>query len=158
MQYRTWLIRWTNFKSNNENLYNLGKFLKFPLNDLKNIIIENNLDLEDKLFNHNKINIIKENKDDFSFKFHLDGLNKIKSGKLKNEEIIDFINKDKYFLEEKYANQNYRKLAIVEGLDFDNSRISRIDLCFSFSFFFSIKAFCLISNSLFSTVNLLHSF
>ena len=105
---------------NNENLYNLGKFLKFPLNDLKNIIIENNLDLEDKLFNHNKINIIKENKDDFSLKFHLDGLNKIKSGKLKNEEIIDFINKDKYFLEDKYANQNYRKLDIVEGLDFDN--------------------------------------
>ena len=47
-------------------------------------------------------------------------MNKIKSGKLKNEEIIDFINKDKYFLEDKYANQNYRKLDIVEGLDFDN--------------------------------------
>jgi hypothetical protein len=50
-------------------------------------------------------------------KIHNSGLESIKKGSLKNEQILDFINMDFYFLDNQYASKYYRPFTIVHGLD-----------------------------------------
>ena len=52
-------------------------------------------------------------------KIHKNGLESIRNGKIKNEELIDFIKKDLYFSDDKYKNEQYRPFDIVIALDFD---------------------------------------
>ena len=52
-------------------------------------------------------------------KIHSNGLDAINKGILKNEKLLDFINIDKYFSDNKYSNKIYRPMSIVKGLDFN---------------------------------------
>ena len=52
-------------------------------------------------------------------KIHNAGLEAIKDGNLKNEELLFFINIDIYFSNPKCASKYYRPLEIVNGLDFE---------------------------------------
>ena len=52
-------------------------------------------------------------------KIHKAGLESIKEGSLKNEELLYFINIDIYFSDHRYASKFYRPLDIVDGLYFE---------------------------------------
>ena len=52
-------------------------------------------------------------------KIHKIGMNAIKEGALKNEELINFIKNDPFFSDNKYAEKYYRPLEIVNCLDFN---------------------------------------
>ena len=65
----------------------------------------------DKSLKSNKMNLVE--------KIHNSGIEAIKNGTLKNEELLYFINIDKYFSDTKYASPFYRTYDIVKGLDFE---------------------------------------
>ena len=52
-------------------------------------------------------------------KIHKAGLESIKEGSLKNEELLYFINIDIYFSDHRYASKFYRPIDIVDGLYFE---------------------------------------
>ena len=101
------------------------KFLSFDEQFWK-IYIQFNDDVK-KLFMINKAIILcskvekKLQKDNMDLinKIHSTGLESVKNGNLKNEDLIEFINTDMYFVDNKYAYKYYRPLDIVKGLDFD---------------------------------------
>ena len=108
------------FEMNNEK-----KFISFD-DDFWKIYIQFNDDVK-KLFMINKAIILcsnvekklKKDNMDLINKIHKNGLESIKNGNLKNEDLIEFINMDLYFIDNKYAYKYYRPLDIVKGLDFD---------------------------------------
>jgi hypothetical protein len=108
------------YEMNNEK-----KFLSFDEQFWK-IYIQFNDDVK-KLFMINKAIILcsnlekklKKDNMDLINKIHSTGLESIKNGNLKNEDLIEFINMDMYFIDNKYAYKYYRPLDIVKGLDFD---------------------------------------
>lgn len=53
-------------------------------------------------------------------KIHNVGLESIKNKTLKNEKLLEFINIDDYFLDNKYANSVNRPIELANGFDFDN--------------------------------------
>ena len=73
-------------------------------------------------------------------KIHKVGLESIKNGTLKNEQLLDFINIDLYFIQSKYANKNSRPLDVVNALDFDTMTDDFIN-SFRNSEFFKIFSF-----------------
>ena len=65
----------------------------------------------------------KELDPDYNGRIHETALEMVKIGKLKNEELLDFIeNDDIFFVENKreFQNLNYRPLAIFDGFDLEN--------------------------------------
>ena len=61
---------------------------------------------------------------DYNGKIHETGLEMIKNGVLKNEELLDFIeNEDIFFIKNQndYLNLNYRPIAVFEGFDLENA-------------------------------------
>ena len=52
-------------------------------------------------------------------KLHSSFLDSIKAGTLKNEEMIEFITYDIYFIDNKFSSSFYRPLDIVDGIDFE---------------------------------------
>ena len=62
---------------------------------------------------------LKSNKMNLVGKIHNSGIEAIKNGTLKNEELLYFINIDIYFSDKKYASAFYRTYDIVKGLDFE---------------------------------------
>ena len=101
------------------------KFISFD-EEFWKIYIKFNDDVK-KLFMINKAIILcsnvekklKKNNMDLINKIHSTGLESIKNGNLKNEDLIKFVNMDLYFIDNKYAYKYYRPLDIVRGLDFD---------------------------------------
>ena len=70
------------------------------------------------------ISIIKEIDNNFDFKLdniismiHNTGLKSVKSGNLKNMELLEFIKGDEYYIDIKYNKNNYRVLDILDGID-----------------------------------------
>ena len=100
-------------------------FISFSENFWK-LYVQFNEDAK-KLFMINKAIILcseidkslKKSNLEITYKIHKNGLDSINNGTLKNEEVIDFINMDSYFSDNKYASKYYRPLDIVKGLDFD---------------------------------------
>ena len=94
----------------------IGKYVEFY--NLKNI---DALQLINKL-----VELIKKNDKKFEFKYqdnemsfviHDTGINLIKTGKMKNKEILDFINSDMYFTCSKFEKSFYRPIVIFNSLD-----------------------------------------
>ena len=54
-----------------------------------------------------------------SNKIHKIGFDSVRNGFLINEELLEFINIDEYFHDDKSVNKYYRPLDIVKGIDFD---------------------------------------
>ena len=80
---------------------------------------------------------------DYNGQIHDTALEMIQKGKLKNEELLDFIEKDDiYFIENKrdFQNLNYRPLVIFEGFDLENvneqfyEKWNKVNLFKKFSF------------------------
>ena len=70
--------------------------------------------------------MIKKNDKKFEFKYqdnemsfviHDTGINLIKTGKMKNKEILDFINSNMYFTSSKFEKSFYRPIVIFNSLD-----------------------------------------
>jgi len=92
---------WNNYIHFNDNVQKL-----FMIN--KAIILCSNIDKNLKTGNLN-----------LTQKIHKVGLDSIREGNLKNEEVLDFIKIDTYFYDHRCANKYSRPLDIVKGLDFD---------------------------------------
>ena len=84
-------------------------------NDLKKLYIIKNVVLLCSNIEKNLKDYIMKLND----KIHKAGLDSIEAGTLKNEEILNFINNDIFFLDEKYSTIFYRPLDIINGLDFE---------------------------------------
>ena len=50
-------------------------------------------------------------------KIHTTGLKLIKEGKIKNKEILDFIESDIFFIDKRFNHKTYRSLEIFDGID-----------------------------------------
>ena len=114
----------------------IEKIIKYELNNNKAFIsfdkefwehyIHFNDDVK-RLFLINKAMILCSKIDDnlkndnlnLNYKIHENGINSIKQGILKNEEILEFIKMDTYFFDDRYQNKYYRTLDIIKGFDFD---------------------------------------
>ena len=62
---------------------------------------------------------LKINHKELEEKIHKIGIDSIIAGKLKNEDLLEFIKIDYYFLDNKFAKLAYRPLELINGLDFD---------------------------------------
>ena len=110
------------------------------LNDkknLKNLILINKTVIQykkiDKNLNDKKLNLIE--------KIHNNGLEAIKKGEIKNENLLNFIqNEDIYFIDKKYESDLYRPLSILKGIDLDTADQKFYEL-WQFSKIFEIYSF-----------------
>ena len=74
--------------------------------------------------NYNKINLAELNiKGNYNCKYildkmiHITGLKLIKNGKIKNMEILNFIQLDIYILDKSFSKKKYRPLEVFDGID-----------------------------------------
>ena len=87
-------------------------------NNLKNLVLINKTLLFCKEVDKNFNPDISEIK----MKIHKTGLSFIEKGKIKNEELIEFIeNEDIYFKDQKYESNSFRPLEILKGIDLEKA-------------------------------------
>ena len=55
--------------------------------------------------------------DNFIISIHKTGLKTVKSGNLKNMDLLEFIKGDEYYNDKKYNKNNFRSLDILDGID-----------------------------------------
>ena len=107
------------FQSKNEKIVNFS-----PSIFEKYIEYNDEVNLDNLMLSKGIIDAIKKNDNRFKIKYknidsllHENALNFVKSGKLKNKELLDFIQIDEFYHNKLYDKSIYRPLDILDGID-----------------------------------------